>query len=236
MVNIAKKNSNNLVSIMGGQKRENLYHEILCDTRLENPINRVRLSGEILEEFKYSHQVLGDKYLETKIAVKRLDGKTRDIVQVIVPELYLLNRYSAKGKFCEVWGTYRNFTKVGQLPNKQLELRCFAEGFDMYQSEEELKNPNENCIFLQGTVVGIPECSQTLKGNYLSEFRILVDDSKVRRLKHEMPCVAWDKIAYFTIKALHEGDIVQIFGRIQNKEKSFIKRKTEISVVNIRKF
>lgn len=91
---------------------------------LEN--NRVTVSGEIVSDFTYSHEVLGEKFYTAELSEKRNSG-TEDIIPITVSDRLVDVKSDWKGRYAKIYGQFRSYNKHTESGN-HLILSVFARG------------------------------------------------------------------------------------------------------------
>lgn len=180
---------------------------------LEN--NEVTLSGRVVGEFEVSHKVLGEKFLISKLEVRRLSGNV-DVIPVVVSER-LLTDESYNGKVVRVFGQFRSYNQYdGQ--KSHLILSVFAREISSNISCEE----EENYIFLNGYICKEPVYRKTPLGREVADLLLAVNRPYGK--SDYIPCISWGRNARYAA-GLPVGTNLAISGRIQSRE--YIKRYSE---------
>lgn len=172
--------------------------------------NQVTISGEIVSDFEFSHEVYGEKFYMTKLASKRNSG-AEDIIPIIVSDR-LINIEKWKGKLAEVSGQFRSYNKKYEDKAKLI-LFVFANEFK--QIEEIPFLEDENKILLEGFLCKNPKYRKTPLGREIAD--ILIAVNRPYRKSDYIPCIAWGRNAKFA-SGLEIGSKLQIEGRIQSRE------------------
>ena len=81
--------------------------------RLFGENNKAFVSGRIESELEFSHEIMWEKFYETRVRVNRFDDK-EDFVPVVVSELLLREKNKLAGKLVEVAGQFRSHNKCGE--------------------------------------------------------------------------------------------------------------------------
>lgn len=171
--------------------------------------NRVTLKGEIVEEFKFSHSVRGEKFYETKISTERLSG-AKDILPILVSDRLVAVDDEWTGQCTRVSGSFRSHNKsYGE--RTRLILQVFAEEIEVIEDG----GYSLNEIELEGYICRETTYRETPQGREISDALIAVN----RRYGKSdyIPCIAWGRNARF-VDGLSVGDHVRLEGRIQSRE------------------
>ena len=169
--------------------------------------NVVYLTGRVAEEPKYSHQVFGEGFYETKVEVERLSGLV-DVIPVTVSERLLGEWDFEGGKYVSVSGQFRSYNKIADGKSR-LMLTVFVR-----ETNEDLP-PNTNKIELIGYVCKPPVYRTTPFKREIAD--VLIAVNRAYNKSDYIPCIAWGRNARFAEK-LVVGDKVGLSGRIQSRE------------------
>lgn len=169
--------------------------------------NVVYLTGRVAEEPRYSHQVFGEGFYETKVEVERLSGLV-DVIPVTVSERLLGEGDFEEGKYVSVSGQFRSYNKIADGKSR-LMLMVFVR-----ETNEDLP-PNTNKIELIGYVCKPPVYRTTPFKREIAD--VLIAVNRAYNKSDYIPCIAWGRNARFAEK-LVVGDKVGLSGRIQSRE------------------
>lgn len=170
--------------------------------------NIVTLSGEIMDDPKYSHEMFNEGFYEFNLKVMRLSDAF-DIIPVTVSER-LLDEYDLKkGKMMSGKGQFRSFNKM-EDDKSRLMLTMFIREIEEY---DKLKNPNQ--IDIVGYVCKDPVFRTTPFKREICDVLLAVNRNYNK--SDYLPCIAWGRNARF-VKNLSVGDKVIASGRIQSRE------------------
>lgn len=173
----------------------------------EKQNNKVFLKGKIVGEKRFSHEVYGEGFYETDIAVERLSGQT-DVLPITVSER-LMGDYFEQGKDVAIIGQFRSYNKLVDGKSKLL-LTVFVREIVDYDT---MKNPNS--IVLSGFVCKQPTYRTTPFSREIADLLIAVN--RAYNKSDYIPCIAWGRNARF-VKSIPVGERVCISGRIQSRE------------------
>ena len=152
--------------------------------------NKVFITGEIVSEASFSHEVYGEGFYDLSVKVMRLSGQA-DILPVTVSERLISERD----------------LKIGST---LLMLTVFVrEPVDVPPS----KNPNS--IVLSGYICKPPVYRTTPFNREIAD--LLVAVNRAYNKSDYIPCIAWGRNARF-VKNLQVGDKIALSGRIQSRE------------------
>lgn len=168
--------------------------------------NRVCLSGRIVSEPQYSHEILGEGFYDMNIAVKRLSGQ-EDIIPLTVSERLMEDESFETGNLIGVIGQLRSYNKMIDNRSK-LVLRVFVR--ELAAVDED----NPNTIEIDGFVCKQPVYRQTPFKREITDMLIAVN--RAYNKSDYIPAIAWGRNARFAGN-FAIGDRVQIVGRIQSR-------------------
>lgn len=173
-------------------------------TNLQN--NSVSLSGQVVGDPVFSHEVFGEKFYEVTLSVKRLSGLT-DLLPVSVSE-HLLNDSFNDGAFVTVQGQFRSYNKsVGE--RSKLMLTVFVRDVLPY---DETTNPN--VMELSGYICKPPIYRTTPFNREICD--VLLAVNRQYNKSDYIPCIVWGRNARFA-GTLPVGEHVGIVGRVQSR-------------------
>ncbi len=186
------------------------------DTNTQN--NSVTLSGEIVQEPKFSHEVYGEKFYEITLAVKRLSGM-EDLLPVSISE-HLLSESMLCGSKVTVSGQFRSYNKTVEEKSK-LMLTVFAR--DVLPFDESI---NPNTLELCGYICKPPVFRKTPFNREICDILLAVNRQYGK--SDYIPCIVWGRNARFA-QNLSVGEHVSIVGRVQSR--NYQKKLSDDSVV-----
>ena len=184
-----------------------------------NTTNKVFLTGEIVSEPVYSHEMFGEDFYEMNFAVKRLSEQV-DVLPLTVSERLISERALKVGDKVSLSGQFRSYNKIIDGKSK-LMLTVFVR--EILDYDEEV---NPNSIELIGFI-----CKPTIYRTTPFNREIcdmLVAVNRAYNKSDYIPCIAWGRNARF-VKYLTVGEQVAVFGRIQSRE--YQKKISETEVV-----
>lgn len=175
---------------------------------LANENNEVFLAGEIASDFRFSHEVFGEKFYLFDLKTCRLSGNF-DLVPVMVSERILDVEQNPLGADVELYGQIRSYNMAIDGKSKVL-LSVFAETVTNLDTPK-----NENIATLQGFLCKIPTYRKTPQGRDIADFTIAVNRHYSRT--DYIPCIAWGRNAIYMAEQ-PVGTEVRLVGRFQSRE------------------
>jgi len=170
--------------------------------------NRVYLTGEIVSDATFSHEVYGEGFYEFFVRVMRLSGQA-DILPVTVSERLISGGELEKGKPITAIGQFRSYNKI-ENGRSRLMLTVFVR--ELIEEDPD-KNPNN--ILLSGYICKPPVYRTTPFNREIAD--VLVAVNRAYNKSDYIPCIAWGRNARF-VKSLSVGDRIAVSGRIQSRE------------------
>ena len=170
--------------------------------------NKVFLTGEVVEEPVYSHELYGEGFYEFYLSVSRLSGQT-DILPVTVSERLMTDVSLAKGEKIALSGQFRSYNKLENERSK-LMLTIFVRDFLPYDDYEQ----NPNSAELNGYICKPPVYRTTPFNREICD--VLLAVNRGYNKSDYIPCIAWGRNARF-VQNIKVGQNIIISGRIQSR-------------------
>ena len=168
--------------------------------------NSVTISGVVMGEPTYSHEIYGEKFYEVTLAVKRLSGMD-DYLPISVSE-HLLSDVFTEGQMVTVAGQFRSYNKtVGD--KSKLMLTVFAR--DVLPFDETI---NPNTLELTGYICKPPIYRTTPFNREICD--VLVAVNRQYNKSDYIPCIVWGRNARFA-GSLAVGEHINVVGRVQSR-------------------
>ena len=188
----------------------------MADKIFEN--NQVSIVGEIVSDFRFSHEVYGEGFYVVDVSVNRLSN-IMDYIPVMISERLIDVEGDYMGQYLAVSGQFRSFNRHEEKKNR-LVLSVFAREVEFVDGPEE--NVKSNQIFLDGFICKEPIYRKTPLGREIADLLIAVNRSYGK--SDYIPCICWGRNARFATK-FDVGGHVQVWGRIQSRE--YVKKLSE---------
>ena len=170
--------------------------------------NKVFISGEIVSEAEFSHEVYGEGFYEMNVLVKRLSGQG-DVLPVTVSERLINSGALKVGANINALGQFRSYNKI-EGGKSRLMLTVFIR-----ELLEEVPDNNPNNIILSGYICKPPVYRTTPFNREIAD--VLIAVNRAYNKSDYIPCIAWGRNARF-VKNLSVGDKIAVSGRIQSRE------------------
>ena len=181
----------------------------MVDKVIEN--NRVSIIGEIVSDFKFSHQVYGEGFYIVDVSVNRLSDLS-DIIPMMVSERLVDVTNSYVGQLVEASGQFRSYNRHEEGKNR-LMLSIFVREWQFVDENPEAGKTNQ--IFLDGYICKPPIYRKTPLGREIAD--LLVAVNRPYGKSDYIPCIAWGRNARFA-STFEIGARIEILGRVQSRE------------------
>lgn len=182
---------------------------LMADKIFEN--NQVTITGEVVSDFQYSHEVFGEGFYMVEVSVNRLSNFA-DIIPMMISERLIDTQCSYIGQYIRVDGQFRSYNRHEETKNR-LVLSVFAREAELVDAEEAEQNPNH--IFLDGYVCKRPVYRKTPLGREIAD--VLLAVNRPYGKSDYIPCICWGRNARFADQ-FEVGSHIQLWGRIQSRE------------------
>ena len=183
-----------------------------------NESNVVKLRGEIVSGFQFSHEVFGEEFYMVDIATKRLSGCI-DRIPLMVSERLINTEKDYTGQLIHVTGQFRSYNRHEEKKNR-LVLSVFVRELEFLDKIDTHEQTNE--IFLDGYICKEPIYRKTPLGREIADVLLAVNRSYGK--SDYIPCICWGRNARFA-SGFQVGSHIQMHGRIQSRE--YVKRLNE---------
>ena len=174
----------------------------------EKQNNKVFLSGVIVTEAKFSHEVYGEGFYEMEVNVKRLSGQA-DILPVTISERLIESHNLSVGSTICAIGQFRSYNKLVDGKSK-LMLTVFVREI---VGGEGARNPNN--IVLSGYICKPPVYRTTPFAREIAD--VLIAVNRAYNKSDYIPCIAWGRNARYA-SGFGVGTRILIWGRVQSRE------------------
>ena len=169
--------------------------------------NYLRLSGMLMDEPVYGHEVFGEKFYYATLSVPRLSG-AEDLLPITLSERLMDGDNLHIGQPLTFEGQLRSYNKViegaGRLLITGFAQRILPSGGD--------ENPNQ--VQLTGALCKLPSYRTTPFGREIADLMLAVNRAYGK--SDYIPCITWGRTARFA-SHLKVGDRVTLLGRFQSR-------------------
>lgn len=183
--------------------------------------NQVTITGKIVSDFRFSHQVYGEGFYMADIEVSRLSNLT-DTIPLLVSERLVDVTESHIGKIVTVSGQFRSHNRYEEDKYKLI-LSVFTRNWQFV--DEIPKSEKTNQIYLDGFICRTPVYRETPLGREIADLLIAVNRPYGKC--DYIPCITWGRNARY-VSTLEVGRRIQVWGRVQSRE--YLKKISEDEV------
>jgi len=173
--------------------------------------NKVTVIGKITEEFVFSHEVFGEGFYTTNIAINRLSEQA-DMIPVMISERLINVHDDLIGATVEISGQFRSYNRHDVGKNR-LVLSIFAREVNFIDEFDDYTKTNQ--IFLDGYICKAPIYRKTPLGREIAD--LLVAVNRPYGKSDYIPCIAWGRNARYA-HGFEVGMRIRIWGRVQSRE------------------
>ena len=191
----------------------------MTDKVIEN--NQVRVMGEIVSDFSFSHEIFGEGFYMVDVRVERL-SESVDVIPVMVSERLIDVTMDLKGYYVAINGQFRSYNRHEERKNK-LVLSVFAREIEFVDEIEESAKTNQ--IFLDGYICKDPIYRKTPLGREIADLLLAVNRPYGK--SDYIPCICWGRNARYA-NNFAVGERCGVWGRIQSRE--YVKKLDEDNV------
>ena len=181
----------------------------MADKIFEN--NQVTITGEVVSDFQYSHEVFGEGFYMVEVSVNRLSNFA-DIIPMMISERLIDVSQDYTGEFIMASGQFRSYNRHEERRNR-LVLSVFAREVSFIDEMEESSKTNQ--IFLDGYICKPPVYRKTPLGREIADLLLAVNRPYGK--SDYIPCICWGRNARYA-SAFEVGGHVLIWGRIQSRD------------------
>lgn len=175
--------------------------------------NQVSVTGEVMNEFEFSHDIFGEGFYVINVYIPRL-SKSHDIIPVMVSDRIIDVKEDLTGKYIEVTGQFRSYNRHENNKNRLI-LSVFAREVRIIEGDEDTAGLKSNHIYLDGYVCKEPVYRKTPLGREISD--LLVAVNRPYGKSDYIPCICWGRNARYA-STFGVGGHIHIYGRIQSRE------------------
>lgn len=183
-------------------------------TMAEN--NSLFITGEVVSETEFSHEVYGEGFYIFSLESKRLSG-SGDILPVTVSERLLPPDGLNIGMRIGISGQIRSYNSY-ENKHSRLVLTVFAKELTVGENED------ANEIFLNGFICKKPIYRTTPFGREITD--VLIAVNRAYGKSDYIPCIFWGRNAKY-VSGIDVGENMRIWGRLQSR---IYNKKTETGV------
>ena len=173
--------------------------------------NQVKVAGEVMSNFEFSHEVRGEKFYGSKIRIPRTSG-TDDIIPIMVSDRLVDVSEEWTGSLIAITGQFRSCNK--QMPDGRRKLELFVFVFSAEAVADVKDIVEDNHIILNGFLCKKPIARTTPLGREIADILLAVNRSYGK--SDYIPCICWGRNTSY-ISKFDVGASFNLEGRIQSR-------------------
>ena len=181
--------------------------------------NQVVVAGEIVSDFRFSHEIFGEGFYMVDMVVSRLSD-AHDVIPLMVSDRLFDVEKSHIGEKVLAKGQFRSYNKHEENKNRLI-LSVFVREIEVIEAVDDKENkPNQ--IYLDGYICKEPIYRMTPLGREIAD--ILLAVNRAYGKSDYIPCICWGRNARYA-SSFDVGEHVRVLGRIQSRE--YVKKLSE---------
>ncbi len=169
--------------------------------------NKLQLVGTVVKEPIYTHEVFGEGFYETVVAVPRL-SEQKDFIPITISDRLLVRHEVQVGNKINLVGQFRSYNKIEGEKSKLL-LTAFVR--DLLPMDETV---TPNSIEITGYICKAPIYRTTPFKREICD--VLIAVNRAYNKSDYIPCIMWGRNARF-VQNMKVGDKLTVVGRIQSR-------------------
>lgn len=156
------------------------------------------LTGKVIGDYKYSHEVFNEKFFNLKLCVTRQSGTT-DIINLIVSDRMC---YDLEDRYIGITGTLRSYN-VG---NGNVKIGVLVDTIDIF---EDSSGSDVNSVEISGYICKKSKIRITDSNRKICS--VLLAVPRPYGKSDYIPCIIWNRNASY-VSGLNIGSLVNISG------------------------
>lgn len=169
--------------------------------------NKLQLVGTVVKEPIYTHEVFGEGFYETVVAVPRL-SEQKDFIPITISDRLLARHEVQVGDKINLVGQFRSYNKIEGEKSKLL-LTAFVR--DLLPIDETV---TPNSIEITGYICKPPIYRTTPFKREICD--VLIAVNRAYNKSDYIPCIMWGRNARF-VQNMKVGEKLTVVGRIQSR-------------------
>lgn len=169
--------------------------------------NKLQLVGTVVKEPIYTHEVFGEGFYETVVAVPRL-SEQKDYIPITISDRLLARHEVQVGDKINLVGQFRSYNKMEGEKSKLL-LTAFVR--DLLPIDESI---TPNVIEITGYICKPPIYRTTPFKREICD--VLIAVNRAYNKSDYIPCIMWGRNARF-VQNMNVGEKLTVIGRIQSR-------------------
>ena len=174
--------------------------------------NQVVVAGEIVSDFRFSHEIFGEGFYMVDLVVSRLSD-AHDVIPLMVSDRLFDVEKSHIGEKVLAKGQFRSYNKHEENKNRLI-LSVFVREIEVIDAVDDKENkPNQ--IYLDGYICKEPIYRMTPLGREIADLLLAVNRPYGK--SDYIPCICWGRNARYAAN-FQVGERCLVWGRIQSRE------------------
>lgn len=173
--------------------------------------NLVTISGEIVSEFEFSHEVKGEKFYTAKLSSVRNSG-IADVLTIMVSERLVSVKEEWTGRYAKIIGQIRSYNEHADGRARCI-LSIFAREFEEMEALPFMDFDNN--VSFDGFICKPPVYRETPLGREICDIILAVNRAYGK--SDYIPCITWGRNAVYA-SGLEVGTHISLEGRFQSRE------------------
>lgn len=169
--------------------------------------NKLQLVGTVVKEPIYTHEVFGEGFYETVVAVPRL-SEQKDFIPITISDRLLARHEVQVGDKINLVGQFRSYNKMEGERSKLLLTAFVRELLPM----DEMVTPNS--IEITGYICKPPIYRTTPFKREICD--VLIAVNRAYNKSDYIPCIMWGRNARY-VQNMKVGEKLTVMGRIQSR-------------------
>ncbi|MDE6210875.1 MAG: single-stranded DNA-binding protein [Clostridia bacterium] len=169
--------------------------------------NKLQLVGTVVKEPIYTHEVFGEGFYETVVAVPRL-SEQKDYIPITISDRLLVRHEVQVGNKINLVGQFRSYNKIEGEKSKLL-LTAFVR--DLLPMDETV---TPNSIEITGYICKPPIYRTTPFKREICD--VLIAVNRAYNKSDYIPCIMWGRNARF-VQNMKVSEKLTVVGRIQSR-------------------
>lgn len=167
---------------------------------------RMVITGKVVGDYEFSHEVRGEKFYNLKIESKRSSG-TVDVINLIVSDKIIYTEMDLNGMYIGVTGSLRSYNTA----NKNVHIGVLVDTMDLYDEDiyEDINVVEMSGVICKKTKLRITDSKRKICNIILATHRQYGKSDYI-------PCLTWNRNACI-VDTLDIGTRINVAGRLQSR-------------------
>ena len=181
------------------------------DNRNKN--NQVQITGEVITNFTFDHEVHGEGFYECFIMVPRISGAF-DQIPIMVSDRLVEVSADWLGNWITVTGRLQTYN-LHECGRNKVKIHVFAQEVEAFDPLSKIPPHEDNQVILNGYLCKKPTYRKTPLGREIADLILAVNRPYGK--SDYIPCICWGRNARY-VASLDIGTSLTLEGRIQSRD------------------